>query len=349
MSYPRRSAVGWITVFAVVVSIATYVLSLVIGVVVIASTDLGGQLANLTGQLLIEAFLLIFPTPLYANGLWLVILSLAVFVVCFIKAATANGGVPSGIRLLLSGSRPRALPNWLTIMPLVGSALFVIVVVLTLIQSTAGVSTGNLTCPPGTPSGVCDAELFAGITTAPLAEEIGFRLTPIGLAVGILVVARLRRHVAQGAKMTVSRRVALFFTAFISPGSAKEKSGLPSIRTSGRKGITTIEWVLLLFTSGVFGAYHVFGGGGWGPGKFLSAALSGFVLGVVYLAYGAFADILLHWFFNFYFYVFAIYSLTLADLVTLGALALGAWGIIIGVYWLAKKPSTDAPRLGYSV
>ena len=344
MSYDLRSALGWITTIAVVISVGSYLLSLGVGIAVIASTQLGAQLAALNGHLIVFAFLLPFSTPLETNGLWLVILSMIIFVVCFIKAASTNGGFISGLKSLLPGSRPKRLPNWLAIMPILGSGLFIIVLALTLIQLGAGVSTGSLSCPSGTSPEVCAAELFAGIVSAPVAEEIGFRITPIGLIVAILVAVRLGKGTSQ-MPSTTPRKIMIFFSAFLSPGYAKEQSGLPSIATSGLKGISKAEWVFLFLTAVVFGAYHILGGGGWGPGKFLTAAMSGFALGIVYLAYGAFADILLHWFFNFYLYVFSVYTgfngifIIFGDLAVLGTLALGVWGIIVGVKWSLERRS----------
>jgi len=344
MSYDVRAALGWITAIAVMISIGSYLLSLGVGIAIISSTQVGAQLAALNGHLIVFVFLLPFRTPLETNALWLVILSMIIFVVCFIKAASTNGGFISGLKSLLPGSRPKSLPNWLAIMPILGSGLFIIVLTLTLIQLGAGVSTGNLSCPPGTSPEVCAAELFAGIVSAPVTEEIGFRISPIGLAVAILVAVRLGKGTAQMSGNT-ARKIMIFFSAFLSPGYAKEQSSLPSIATSGLKGISKPEWVFLFLTAGVFGAYHIFGGGGWGPGKFLTAALSGFALGIVYLAYGAFADILLHWFFNFYLYVFSVYTgfngifVIFGDLAVLGTLALGVWGIIVGVKWLLERKS----------
>lgn len=347
MNSGQKTAAGWITAVAVIIAVASYIFSMFVGVLdMVGSPDLGTNLTSFTGNLIVEIFLLAFETPVQTSVLAIVAVSMVIFVLSFAKAATANGGFRSGIRILLKGSRPRSLPNWLVMMPLAGSSLFVIVLALTLIQSGAGVSTGNLACPAGTPVSTCNLELFTSVITAPVAEEFGFRITPIGLAVAILVAIALGRHVARGSHVSTSTALRLFFSAFISPGYAKEKAGLLSVRTGGFKGISPTEWVMLFFTATVFGAYHILGGGGWGPGKFATAALSGFALGFVYLAYGAFADILLHWFFNFYFEVFAVNTpfngiiMPIGDLFAYGALALGVWGIALGIYWVSKwKPS----------
>src|SRR5260370_40978851 len=134
MGYDVRAALGWITVIAVFISVITYLLSLGVGFALVATTQLGSQLQGLTGSLAIEAFLLIIPTSLPANGLLLVVISLIVFAGCFAKAATSNGGFLSGLRILSSGSRPRTLPNCLPMMPFLVSSLFVVVLALTLLQ-----------------------------------------------------------------------------------------------------------------------------------------------------------------------------------------------------------------------
>src|SRR5437867_5977671 len=108
MSYDLKAAVGWITALAVVISIFSYALSLIVSVVVVTTTQLGSQLLTMSGQLYIEAFLLIFLAPVEANVLILVVISLIVFVLGFTKASTANGGFRSGLRILTSGRTPRS-------------------------------------------------------------------------------------------------------------------------------------------------------------------------------------------------------------------------------------------------
>ncbi len=340
MSYDLRSALGWITVIAVVVSVASYVVSLAVSSLVLVGTSIGTQLATTAAPLYIEAYLLIFPTPFQVNVLLIVAISLVVFVASFIKAAQSNGGFLSGLRTLSLGSRPAQLPNWLSLMPLVASGILIIDLLLSFLQDLFGVSTGMLsTTDPNV--------LFASLALAPIAEEIGFRLSAMWLFMGVLIAVSYGNKIAQGSKIATKLELSTFFVAIISPGFAKERAGLPSIRTSGLKGISIPEWIGLALTSVVFGLYHILGGGGWGPGKFLTAALSGFALGIIYLAYGAYADILLHWFFDLNFYAFSVYPAfdgafsLFGDLATLGAVALGIWAIIVGIYWLAnRKPSS---------
>lgn len=335
MSYDLRSALGWITAIAVVASVFSYFLSLVATVLVETSTPVGTQLQTLVQPAILWAFFL--GAEVDANGFLVVAICLIVFVICFIKAATSNGGFLAGLRALTTGAAPKTLPNWLTVMPLLASALLLIELLLSFLQDLFGVSTGML--------GTTDpAQLIPGLALAPIAEEFGFRITVLGLVTAILVASKFGRNIATGVKVATSTQLRIFFSAFISPGYAKEKVGLPSIRTSGWKGISIPEWIFLVITSVVFGAYHwpLGGGGGWGPGKFVTAALSGFALGIVYLAYGAFANILLHWFFDLNLYVFTVPGLNgffsiWGDLTTLGALALGVWGIIVAIYWIANR------------
>jgi hypothetical protein len=343
MSYDLRSALGWITVIAVVASVFSYALSMITSVLLVVATAFGGQLHVLVQTFPFWALMLGF--PLQANSLVIISISLVIFSVCFVKAASANGGFLKGLRSLSLGVPPRALPNWLTMMPLLASSILLIDLLLTYLQSSVGVSTGSL--PVMDPT-----QLIPLLAFAPIAEEIGFRISIIGLVVGILVAVKLGGSIAGGAKVPIGHQVITFFSAFISPGHAKERAGLPSIRTNGIKGISLVEWIFVFLTSIIFGAYHVLGGG-WGPGKFLTAALSGFALAIAYLAYGAFADILLHWFFDLNLTVFYYYNGlngffgTFGDLATLGALALGVWGIIIGIYWLARRPKNPIPLTPY--
>lgn len=333
MSYDLRSALGWITVIGVSVAVLSYVLSLAVTGATIAAGQYGPQLQSITRPLILWAFMVGFLTP-PANAAVIIAGCLIIYAICFVKATKANGGFLAGLRLLSSGSKPKVLPNWLTVMPLLASALLVIDLLLSLLQDLFGVNTGSL--------GTTDPTvLLPSLALAPIAEEIGFRMSALWLFVTASIAFGLGRRIAQGFKMSISGQLGLVFSAFISPGYAKERAGLPSIRTNGLNGISTAEWIGLVITSVIFGLYHVLGGSGWGPGKFLTSALSGFALGIVYLAYGAYANILLHWFFDLYFSIFLYNGISgvlgiFGDLTSLGALALGVWGIFVGIHWLTR-------------
>ena len=342
MGYDLRAALGWITVVAVVVAVCTYVIAIVIGFGTIITTELGFQLFNLNGHLPVEAFLLIIPTPLPVNLLVLVFACLIVFSICFIVAATQKAGFLSGLRLLSRGSRPSTTPNWLVVMPLVGSTLLIVVLLLTAIQSSAGVPTGSLTTEN-------PALLFADLTYSPIAEEIGFRVTALGLTLGIITLIRIFLRPTGTSGVRVPNPLLLILLTMISPDYAKARVGLPTIAKQGLRGIHWAEWLAVTGISTIFGLDHYTSGSGWGPGKVLTASLSGFVLALAYVAYGPYADILLHWFFNFYLYVYGTFApLVLSVLVFLGVLAVGVWGFIVGIAWLLDKPRSIMPTTSQS-
>jgi hypothetical protein len=100
-------------------------------------------------------------------------------------------------------------------------------------------------------------------------------------------------------------RLRMFFLAFIYPEEAKRVSGLPTVREHGIwKGISLLEWVVIVATSGIFGLAHVLSPVGWEIGKITSTFVQGLFFAVTYVAYGFEAPILLHWYFNYYFYFF---------------------------------------------
>jgi len=339
MSYDLRSALGWITVVAIVIAVSSYLISLALGLVLITTGQVALQLQSATSPILLWAYALPYITP-PANSALIVAGALSIYSVCFVKATRSNGGFVQSLRTISKGTRPNSLPNWLALMPIVASGLLIVVLLLGVLQDLFGVSTGSL--PTNDPTA-----LVSGLAVAPIAEEIGFRILVLGLVTGILVAMKIGRNIAQGTKMPTPVQIGTFFSALVSPGYAKERVGLLSVRTGGLKGIGISEWIFLGITSIVFGLYHILGSSGWGPGKFLTAALSGFSLGIVFLAYGAFADILLHWFFDFYFLNLPgfsnIFQLS-GDLFTLGALALGVWSIILAISWLSNwNPKPTVP------
>jgi hypothetical protein len=104
-----------------------------------------------------------------------------------------------------------------------------------------------------------------------------------------------------------------------------------------------------LTTSSFFGIAHVLSGEtDWGVGKAVTAAISGLALGVVYLGYGAYAAILLHWFFDFYFETFTVGAdvfrgavVTLPGLVSLATLIVGTVSIVVALTWIVRRIARD--------
>src|SRR5712692_3469071 len=242
MGYDLRSALGLITVVAVVIAVFTYGIAIVIGFATVIGTQLGSQLFSLNGHLPIEAFLLFIPTPLPVNLLILVFVCLIIFCICFIIAADEKGGFFRGLRQLSRGSRPSTIPNWLVVMPLVASSLLIVVLLLTAIQSTAGLPTGSLSTDS-------PALLFADLTYSPIAEEIGFRVTALGLVLGIIAVIRtFLKPKGASAPMAINP-IRLILLTMIYPDYAKGKAGLPNIVRNGWRGIHWADWLALISVS----------------------------------------------------------------------------------------------------
>ena len=343
MSQALRSIPGILTAIAIAFVVLTYALSFVITIAAIIETQLGSNLLSLNGFLLLEIFLILIPGVLPANGLGLILAFMLIFALCFWAAAKDRGGFIKSLVGLTRKAKPTTTPNWLVIMPLISSFLLVLTVILTISLNFAGVPVGNI--PQNNP-----AELFASVTFAPVAEEMGFRITPIGLIVVIRTLLPLHRGrgLRNAGSSTVAKRI---LVALISPDRAKEAAGLTSIGTRGWHGIHWAEWIVLVASSAWFGLLHSLSGAGWGPGKAIPAGLTGLALGIVYLWYGAYADILLHWFFDFYnFTIFGAllggpYSDILASLAVLTSLFLAVAGFVYGIRWLKpeRPPKLQPP------
>jgi len=225
-------------------------------------------------------------------------------------------------------------------MPVVASTLLFAVSLIIAVQDLGGVPTGGLPAPQ---TDVEAFSLYLNLTYAPLTEEIGFRIFPIG----IFLAAHLL--VSQAELGTTSQsffqRLKLLLFSFLYPDKAKRMvEGVKNVAANGvLDGISKSEWIMLLFTSLVFGAAHIVSGAGWEFGKITSTFVQGFVFGLVYLAYGVQASILLHWFFNYYFYSFELAAHCLSSgfdffvWIELLTLRLGLVFLVVFTYFGVKR------------
>jgi hypothetical protein len=156
-----------------------------------------------------------------------------------------------------------------------------------------------------------------------LNEEFAFRITTIGIPLAIfLIITYSSTEKLSGFKSVVG----LVLLTTFSPELAKSKMGYRNVATNGLfRGISPFEWLLILVSSFGFGAAHLLLGGGWELGKVSTAFLAGFVFAIMYVSYGAYADILLHWFFNYYFTVLDMASSAYGS--TVGSLINGVEGV----------------------
>jgi membrane protease YdiL (CAAX protease family) len=282
-------------IFAVSSAIS-YVVSLAMGPLLFFSTSDGlaaaGQQIH---QISVGVFMILdFPIPL-ATSLGIVFMGIwSVFLVSMIIAILDRSGFLNSARGALSKPISLAKTNFLYIMPLIASALVAATIIISQFQETAGVQTGSITFPTTNPY-----VILTELSFAPLQEEFAFRITSIGILVGVLllIVYRGDRRVS-GLK----NKAKLILLAMFSPELAKSKMGYRNVRANGFPGgISIVEWILILLTATMFGLAHFLAGSGWEVGKISTAFLAGLVFGIVFVAYGAYASILMHWFFNYYF------------------------------------------------
>jgi hypothetical protein len=217
-----------------------------------------------------------------------------IYVVCFVAAWRWRQSFHGVLKKALSGGRD-VFGNFLFSMPLLSSTALTAAVAIIYSQSAFGVGTGE----PPLPSNAHEA--FLQLAVSPLVEEFGFRIVPVGLVVAIFVFVAGRSLKSSSAG---GGRLKLFFLAFICPEGAKKMAGSPTVGERGLlRGLSSLEWFIVVVSASVFGLTHVLSPG-WEIGKITSASVQGFFFAVAYIAYGFEAPILLHWFFNYYFYFF---------------------------------------------
>jgi membrane protease YdiL (CAAX protease family) len=282
-----------------VFSAVSYGVSLVLGPVLFFHTADGlKEAAHMIHEIPLIFFIAIpFSIPVTLNLGFLFMAIWLTFLVCIGLAWLSRGGFLKSLRSELRKSIPFARTNFLFVMPLVASALLYATVLISQFQETQGVKTGSLNFPPQTSPFL----ILVNLAYAPLQEEFGFRITSIGIPLALYLLYRYR---LDKRIPNIKSRVKLLLLAMFSPELAKIRLGHRNVHENGFiRGISLLEWVLILITSFVFGAAHYLLGGGWDVGKVSTAFLAGLVFAVMYVAYGAYADVLLHWFFNYYFTV----------------------------------------------
>jgi len=317
-----------------VTSAFTYVATLVLGLVLFFTTSDGlTEAARQLHQLPFEIFMFVplsFPTTGVSHGGLFVGIWVA-FVLCIVAAALSRGGFVKSVRESLSKPLSIAKTSFLYVMPLVGAGLLAATILISEFQTTQGVQTGSLNFPSQTNP----YYILLNLAYAPLDEEFAFRISAIGipLAIYLLVSYRSDIHLA-----TIKQKIGFFFLTLFSPEMAKARVGHKTVGANGFvHGISLLEWALIGVTSLMFGFAHILYGGGWEIGKVSTACLAGLVFAIMYVSYGAYADILLHWFFNYYFTVLDMASTAYGTTFTVfanltEAINIYGGGIILAVF-----------------
>lgn len=282
----------------VLFSVASYLISLALGPIMFFSTSDGlTAAAQRIHVFLFDVFMIVvFPIPTNLSlgaffiGIW------AIFIACVLAAWVERENFVSSVKGALSKPIKLAKTSFLYVMPLVASALVIATVIISMFQETQGVQTGSIDFGTTNPY-----VILAELSFAPIQEEFAFRITSIGipLAIILLILYRKDQRISGG-----KNKVKLFFLTMLSPERGKASMGYSNIGANGfPRGVSAAEWALIVLTSVVFGLAHFLSGGGWEIGKVSTAFLAGLVFAIMYVAYGAYASILLHWYFNYYFTV----------------------------------------------
>ena len=189
-----------------------------------------------------------------------------------------------------------------------------VTIAISLLEQAGGVSTGSL--PPADP-----LLQFVELTIAPLREEVGFRVIPIGVVA--LVILFSRGKIRDG------------LLALWHPSRYLKKNDSPE----GYKRHLRSIYVAIVVSAILFGIAHVLLGAGWGPGKILSAAVAGIGLAGLYYVYGLPAAILLHWSIDYFLSVFDLNaSLSSAgDLITVYTLFIAVVGSVILILLVVRS------------
>ena len=218
-------------------------------------------------------FVLILNTPFFPVAtLWLALVMAALYSIFFVSIiyfgfSKLNGPLIDNPILYYGG---------------MASFGYLMSLVISLIELALGVQIGGTSIETGLQQHPYLS--FIQLIYAPFAEELGFRIIPLGLFSVYLVL----RAKGLGKDAAIS---------FLVPGIMRKKYGLK---------LTKGDYILVTATSILFGFAH-FLFGAWDPGKIVSATLVGFILAFGFLKFGIFVDIPIHWFYNGFSTVYLIY------------------------------------------
>ncbi|MCX8191765.1 MAG: CPBP family intramembrane metalloprotease [Nitrososphaerales archaeon] len=192
-------------------------------------------------------------------------------------------------------------------------------IILQYLQERSGIPTGTI--PERDP-----IMMFVSISIAPLVEEIGFRLSFIGL------IAAYLAFMADG-------RLRSILYALWHPKGCLDKLIVKKNKTSKEVGILN---VMVILSGIIFGLAHITYGAGWEVGKLSQATLAGIALGWLYINYGFHAAVLLHWAFNYftsaYYYLNKVLKiLYVTDLANISVIITGFLGYLIIVFMIFKR------------
>lgn len=276
----------------VVVMILSYLTAMILGPLIFFFTESGSEVASRSVRL--DFYLAGFPYPISmeANtGLFFLFLWL-VYCGAFFASYVSGEKFHRLLRKPGGYTYSDFTRNFLFSMPIITTLLYTALVALVILQVVFGISSG----PSIVSKEPSQLIMFFYLTYSPVAEELGFRLIPIGLLTTISLSIIARKNVRSRIEF-----LKIAFLGFLFPDKAKEIAGVKSIHRFGPlKGIAIYEWIFILLTSAFFGFAH-YQFGGWNIGKITTSSIFGAALALAYLIYGIHAPILMHWWFNYYY------------------------------------------------
>lgn len=317
-----KALVG-LTLVAVLFPVLTYFLSIPLGLSLFFLTPDGSSFSkSATKGLPVELFMLAnFILPVRVNHGVIFAATLAIYSACLVAAWSLGISFHKAVRDALNRSFKGCTQNALLTLPMISSMLLVAILGIQKLQESSGVPTGALKFPN-------EFSAFFALSYSPISEEVGFRLTPIGIFMIPYLLRRLRQTRPHAL---LSEKIRFAITAFLLPDRCKGRVGLDTFASHGMRAISSWELILVVMTSIIFGLAHYVAGSGWGIGKISGTFLAGMALGLAYLIYGAHGSILLHWFFNYYFTAYNLASEVYSGVFSQMAVAVESWGVALGI------------------
>lgn len=289
---------GYVWRAVVVFLVSTFILSMILGIYFMFIHPEGYRFSLRSVESLPVGFVALFVFKIPASIPFGVIFASTwvFYVLCFILAWMDGVGFPGSIRGVGDLNPISRNSNFLYVFPALSSILLIAVTVIQDLQEVAGVATGSIEFE----------DLYMGLYNlaySPIFEEFMYRISPFTFYFIFKLI--LRGDILKQMKLRGILKTSL--RSMLYPDHAKEYLGWPSVVRDGfLRGISLGEWFLILSTSTVFGLAHYFSGSGWEIGKISTSFLAGFIFFIMYLAFGFYAPVLLHWFFNYYFHVYII-------------------------------------------
>ena len=268
-----RYLLNYILVILAIIVTVSYAIDIVFGARYVL--DLTYRMSNITKPpeilyiplyIITLPFYIPLPQPVNLNIFSLIYI--VIYIIFFSLALTREKSILEAFR------KGRFQENdILSTMIYMSLTLFIMIIIETL-QEAGGVQTGQLNAPN-------EYIRYVSALIAPIPEEIGFRLTLIGLlSLGIYLVFYSKQVSIKGV-----------FYSLWKPYKLLHETEVPA------RYINSL-YIFVVISGMFFGIAHYISNGGWGIGKITTATVAGIALGYVYVRHGFHSAVIGHTFFN---------------------------------------------------